>query len=73
MSLVDDATLVFPTGIREVFPHRSLEEPFAAFTTVDTVVLPRGAVPTDAAEVLGSTQRMIGRELTVGGGDTVPI
>lgn len=39
LALVNEAVFVIPTSVDEVFPYGSLEEPFAAFTTVHTVVL----------------------------------
>jgi len=73
MPLVNDAALVLPAGVGEVFPHRALKETFAPFTTVHTVVLPGGSVSADAAKVFGSTQRMIWRELSICRRDAVPI
>lgn len=39
LALVNEAVFIIPTGVDEVLPYGSLEEPFAAFTTVHTVVL----------------------------------
>ena len=39
LTLVDEAVLVIPARVDEVFPYGSLEEAFAAFTTVHTIVL----------------------------------
>ena len=39
LTLVNEAVFVIPTRGDEVFPYGSLEEPFAAFTTVHAVVL----------------------------------
>ena len=39
LTLVNEAVFIIPTRVDEVFPYGSLEEPFAAFTTVHAVVL----------------------------------
>ena len=39
LALVNEAVFIIPTGVDEVLPYGSLEEPFAAFTTVHTIVL----------------------------------
>lgn len=39
LALVNEAVFIIPAGVHEVFPDGSLEEPFAAFTTVHTIVL----------------------------------
>lgn len=39
LTLVNEAVFVIPTRVDEVFPYGSLEEAFAAFTAVHTVVL----------------------------------
>ena len=62
LALVDDAIAVLSACVGELLADGALEEPLAALTTVHTVMLPRGSVAADGAEVLGATQgRVVGR------------
>lgn len=40
LALVNETVFIIATGVHEVFPYGSLEEPFATFATVHAVVLP---------------------------------
>lgn len=47
MVLIDDAVLVAPAAVGQIFPYAPFEETFAAFTTDSPIVTARGFVPTD--------------------------
>lgn len=76
LAFVYRAVFVLPAGIGQVFPYRPLEESFASFTAIDTVVLSTGPIAADRAQMLGTTERVIWRILLahVGGscGSTAP-
>lgn len=47
MVFIDDAVLVAPTAIGQIFPYAPFEETFATFTTDSPIVTARGFVTTD--------------------------
>src|SRR5579862_6492557 len=53
VALINCAALVLPTGVGKVLPDRPLEEALTALATVDPVMLARGPISADAAQVFG--------------------